>query len=549
MNALVILLVTVGGYLCAYFVYARYLRDKVFQLDPGRPTPSHVYNDGVDYYPARRSVLFGHHFATIAGLGPILGPAIGVIWGWLPAFLWVFLGSIFLGAVHDFSVLAVSLKKQGKFIGEVAEEIAGKRIKQLLQIIVFFMLSLAMGVFVLTISILFRMYPEGIIPTFGLILIAVLLGWGINRIGLPFSLGTLLALVLMVMVVIIGVQFPIVSLSGTSWIFILLGYALIASILPVWILLQPRDYLNAYLLYAGLITMTLGIVLLRPTIAAPLINREAADLPALFPFLFITIACGAISGFHSIASSGTTVRQLDNERDARFIGYGAMLAEGVLALLVILAVTAGIGGIEVWKEHYASWSVAGGLEPKLDAFIKGASIFISQLGIPVRYAAVFLSVMVVSFALTTLDSATRLLRFNVEEMARSYNLKILNNRYSASVVAVAAIGYFALIKSGGQRIGLILWELFGTTNQLLAVLGLLVVTLYLIQRKANYLISLIPMVIMLVITFTALGMQLKSFLMADHKIWSLIMITIILLILSAWIMVDASRRLKSGTEK
>lgn len=186
MNAAIILLITLGGYFFAYFIYGKYLRDKIFKLDPRNETPAHVHEDGIDYVPTRRSILFGHHFATIAGLGPILGPAIGVIWGWLPALLWVFFGSIFLGAVHDFSILAVSLKNQGKFIGEVAEEIVGKRIKSILQVIIFFMLALAMGVFVLTITILFKMYPEGIIPTFGLIAIALVIGTALNRYNTSF---------------------------------------------------------------------------------------------------------------------------------------------------------------------------------------------------------------------------------------------------------------------------------------------------------------------------------------------------------------------------
>lgn len=538
MNSVVILLITVIGYLLAYFIYGRYLRDKIFGLDPAKRTPAHELQDNVDYFPARKSVLFGHHFATIAGLGPILGPAIGVIWGWLPAFLWVFFGSIFLGAVHDFSILAVSLKHRGKFIGEIAEEIAGKRVKQLLQALIFFMLALSMGVFVLTITILFEMYPAGIIPTFGLIIIAMMLGISVTKLHLPFTISAVTGLGLMIILFVVGANYPMTGLSSDTWIFILLIYAAVAAVLPVWFLLQPRDYLNAFLLYAGLIGMFIGILIAHPVISAPVVNTSASDLPGLFPFLFITIACGAISGFHSIASSGTTVRQIDNEKDARLIGYGAMLTEGLLAVLVLLAVSAGIGGINVWQEHYSSWAAAGGLKPKLDAFIMGASLFIGRLGIPVQIAKVFLSVMVVSFALTTLDSATRLLRFNIEEIGRSYRLKFLNNRYLSAILAVVAIGYFALIKSNGKSIGLILWKLFGTINQMVAALGLFVVTLYLIRKKKNYKVTLIPMVFMLIVSFTALIIQMLQFIRAEQKTWSLMLISGSILVITVWLIVQ-----------
>ncbi|MCK4445791.1 MAG: carbon starvation protein A [Candidatus Marinimicrobia bacterium] len=538
MNAAVILLITVVGYILAYFIYGKYLRDKIFKLDPKNQTPAHLYEDGVDYVPARRSILFGHHFATIAGLGPILGPAIGVIWGWLPAFIWVFFGSMFLGAVHDFSILAVSLKNQGKFIGEVAGEIVGKRIKIILQVIIFFMLALAMGVFVLTITILFKMYPQGIIPTFGLIAIALVIGTALNRYNTPFIITTIIGLIFMIGGVFLGIKFPITGISNTNWSYILLVYAFLASILPVWILLQPRDYLNSFLLYFGLITMFLGVLILHPTIVAPIINAEPSDLPSLFPFLFVTIACGAISGFHCLASSGTTVRQLDNERDARFIGYGSMLAEGMLATLVILAVTAGIGSAKIWNEHYASWSIAGGLQPKLDAFIQGASLFIAQLGIPIEIGKVLLSVMVVSFALTTLDSATRLLRYNVEEIGRSYKIKFLNNRYTASIIAVAAIGYFALMKSGGKSIGLVLWKLFGSLNQLVAGLGLFVVTIYLFRKKVNYHVTLWPMLFMLITTIIAIVIQMIEFIKAEQKVWSLIVVASVIIILTVCLIIE-----------
>ncbi|RME04465.1 MAG: carbon starvation protein A [Planctomycetota bacterium] len=622
-DALSFALLSMVGFLAAYFVYGRFIGRKILCLDPERSTPAQLREDGVEYVPTNRFILFGHHFASIAGLGPILGPAIAVIWGWLPALLWVFFGTIFLGAVHDFTVLGVSLRSQGKSITEVSKEVVGERARALFMLIIFFTLALAMGVFVIVIAVLFTdFYPSAVIPTFSLILIACFTGILVYKYRLHLALATGIGLVLMLFSLLLGVRYPfsmysyflssralakveeekenfsryvyVIDFGGgraylqalskdaslgervylrselerinrrlegegklsivavpfleenvstllhyfrargdegmfrelararesakVAWMWILLGYALVASILPVWLLLQPRDYLNSFQLYFGCALMYLGLFLLRPKIVAPALHPQlhffesTSVLPALFPFLFITIACGAISGFHCLVSSGTTVRQLKRETDAQLIGYGGMLMEGSLAVVVILACTAGFPSQESWHYFYRDWHSASGLGAKLAAFINGAGLFISQVGISLSFSKTLVAVVIVGFAMTTLDSATRLLRYNIEEFRHLHSrLNFLSNRYIASFLAVLAIAFFAFLKLDGRSAGLTLWALFGTTNQLLGGIALLVVSLYLYSRGLPYFYTLLPMFFMLGMTLVAMILKWREF--------------------------------------
>ena len=521
MNAIWLGLLSLTGFAVAYFVYGRYLSEKIFALDPTKLTPAHTLTDGVDYVPANKYVLFGHHFASIAGLGPILGPAIAVIWGWVPAILWVTLGTIFFGAVHDLSALCISLKHDGRSISDVTKDIIGPRSRLLFQIIIFFLLALAMGVFAITIAQLFtfkgaewtadsQMYPEAIVPTFCLMLMAIVMGFLVYKRGWALGPLSLVCVVLMFGATWAGISFPFTGLGRDTWVYVLLVYALIASVLPVWLLLQPRDYLNSFQLYAGLFLIFGGLLALRPDVVAPAFNPIAnTGAPSAYPFLFITIACGAISGFHNLVSSGTTARQIDKVRDVTFIGYGGMVAEGVLAVGVIIACVAGAGSAEEWNANYATWgsAVAGGLS----AFINGSGMLMTGLGIPPKWGRVIIATVAVSFAMTTLDSATRLLRYNIEELAKSFNFKPLQNAYAASLLAVAAIGCFALMKVDGKPAGIILWSLFGTTNQVLAVLGLLVVTVWLWRTGRPIIFTMIPMVYMTVTCSYAMLLSLKGF--------------------------------------
>jgi carbon starvation protein len=538
MNALVIAVVTVIAYIIAYRFYARFLGDRVLSLDPRRSTPAREFEDGIDFVPTRRIILFGHHFASIAGLGPILGPAIAVIWGWLPAVLWILFGSILIGCVHDMTTLFVSLRNRGRSIGDVAQNLVGPRARILFLLLIFFTLSLAMGTFVRIIAVLFSdaFHPESVLPVAALIGLALAVGFLVYRRGLGIAPATVVALVIMFFTVWLGIRYPVTGVSQNWWVYLLIVYAYIASVLPVWLLLQPRDYLNAYQLVIGMILMYAGLFVMRPEITAPAVNHAPTGAPSLFPFLFITIACGAISGFHNLVSTGTTSKQLSRETDARPIGYGGMLAEGLLAMVVVLACTSGVTR-SGWLERYASWQTASGLGAKMEAFVVGAGNFISQIGIPAEIAQSFIVVMAVGFAMTTLDSGTRLLRYNLEELGESINMGPLRNRYLAAFVAVLGIAYFSLMTIEGRPAGLTLWELFGTTNQILAALGLLAVSLFLYRMKKPIVYTLIPMVAMMIMTVTAMIMKLRANLEAGH--WPLLAVGVIILILVVWLVVES----------
>jgi carbon starvation protein len=618
-NAALITLVALGALILAYFTYGRFIARNICQLSADRPTPAHTRQDGIDFVPTRVPILFGHHFASIAGLGPILGPAIAVIWGWVPAVLWVVLGSIFIGAVHDLGALALSVRFQGRTIGDVCRDLMGPRARLLALLIIFFLLALAMGAFVNAISGLFVNFnPDAIIPSFGLMLVAMGVGLSVYKFRVGLGLATVVGLVLFASLILCGVRWPVPTyqwfvsaetrdvlkaareaeptgnvpplerpygaaaavehLEATGnqaaaedieaavpetqkwWIYTLLAYAFAASVLPVWLLLQPRDYINSFQLYFALATLLVGL-LVAAAIGAPENHINAAAFrphvplrlpgpgetlqsvptaPSWLPLLFVTIACGAVSGFHSLVSSGTTARQLNRETDARLIGYGAMLTEGALAILVIIACAAGLG-VEAWqKGAYAAWSgiEGGGLPAQLNAVVRGGANYLNQLGIPLHFGRTLLAVTIVAFALTTLDTATRLLRFDIEAICRSVRLNVLANRYFAALVAVAAIAFFGLVPAGRT-----LWILFGTTNQLLAGLTLLTVSLFLYRLSRPIVYTVVPMVLMLAMSIWAMIVSLQGFwdkqeLDRYHK-WSLTVVTLIVLAMSLWLIVEA----------
>lgn len=513
MDSCIVALVGLACLFLGYRFYGRYIAERVLFLDDRRETPARRLEDDRDYVPTRPAVLFGHHFASIAGLGPLVGPALAVIWGWLPAALWIVLGSIFVGAVHDMTVMLVSVRHDGRSIGEATADVVSPRARNLFLVLIFFVLSLAMGVFVLVITILFSdaMYPQAVFPVFALIAIAMVIGWATHRAGVPLGPATVLGVALMLGSIVVGCVWPITAVSASTWKVVLLVYAFLASILPVWLLLQPRDYLNSFELYIAFVLLYAGLFVVHPSLKAPAVNTAPADLPSMMPFLFITLACGAVSGFHSLVSSGTTAKQLDREQDMLPIGYGSMLTEGALGLIVLLACAAGVASREAWHAHYASWATAQGLGAKLEAFINGGATFMAGVGVPELFAKSFIAVVAVSFAMTTLDSATRLLRYNVEEIGRSLDVKALRNPMVASALAVGAIGYFAFMKIGGKPAGMVLWQLFGVTNQLLAALGLLVVAVYLKQRRRPTWVVLLPLVFLFAVAGYALCSQLWGY--------------------------------------
>ena len=784
------LLIAVGAglaFIVAYHTYGRWLGSKIFDVSASLVCPSHRLRDDKDYVPTHKSIVFGHHFTSIAGTGPIVGPAIAVMWGWLPALLWVVLGSIFIGAVHDFGALVVSLRNNGQTVGDIAGRVLNKRVRLLFLLVLFMALTIVLAIFGLVIAAVFRQYPAAIFPCLVQVPIAVGIGLWLHRKGVNILIPSIVALVVMYLTVIFGDQnTPVAefawlpaflsggiesveaalhgfnaymaSLSTITWVALLLGYSYVASVLPVWTLLQPRDYINSLQLISALALIVIGLVVAAaiggaPPVAgadrqplevvAPMVKMDPAGAPLIFPFLFITIACGAISGFHCLVSSGTSSKQLDNERDARFVGYGSMLTEGFLATLVILACVAGLGlgvglrdgihgdywafvGIdgksyevrptsEVWRPYvegpidveeypyfagegpkmplinekpglytggeglfiaadwgqpttpsltgelawvnrYQSWSGAGGLASTVGAFVDGSANFLKAMGIPGGVAVALMGVLVASFAGTTLDTACRLQRYVVQELAATftptpsptacaacgYDLSFnvtgacpecgvptdevlsrepgrvapvradtarlapalfnpmtwLSNKHGATIfavvvaLAIAAMpsasppvslwqavsqgidnlhgeetwshfddgrffhsvdqvsgvhGAWVWLTTHGGKGGMILWPMFGATNQLLGGLAFMVIAFYLWRRGKPIWFLVLPLVFMLIMPAWALyyllfvqgiGME-TGWLGADSLNWPLIVIAIATLLLEVWMVIEA----------
>jgi len=535
-------------YFLFYRLYAkRVLARRVFSLNDDTPTPAHRLRDEVDYVPSNKYILFGHHYASVAGLAPMLGPAIAVIWGWLPALLWVVLGTLLVGAVHDFSSLVLSIRHNGRSVGTIARYVIHPRARLLFLLVIFFLLALAMGVFVLVISGLFAApdsahipptaHPEAVFPTFSLMLIAMGIGFLYYKKHWPLRPLVIGGFIAMLVTTLAGLYMPVTGVSSGSWTWVLLVYAFIASVMPVWLLLQPRDFLNFLLLYLALFAMLLGFFILSPSWSAPAINFHPVGAPPLIPFLFIVIACGAVSGFHGLVSSGTTAKQLDKETDAPFIGYVGMIGESLLALLAVMATTAGaFSSHKAWADFYGTWHKAAGLHQKLGIFIQGTGNFIHQLGVPLGLSQAFISVVVVGFAMTSVDTGTRLLRFNIEEIGETIGIDFLQNRYVATALAVFAIGFFAFFKVGGRAAGLYLWTLFGTTNQIMAGLTLLAVTIYLYRKRKPILYTALPMVLVL-------GATISSMIIGIYKAvaegqWILVVVGGVILFLALWVLVE-----------
>ena len=554
MNSLILVVLAFVGYLLAYRLYGRYLGKRVLKLGTGAGMPAHEFKDGIDYVPTKAHIIFGHHFTTIAGLGPIVGPAIGIIWGWLPAFIWVFLGSIFMGAVHDFTTLLVSARNRGRSIGELTGDIISPSTRYALQFIMQLLLFIVLAVFAMIVGSLFVSYPESVIPVWAQIPVAIWLGWQIRK-GKNDLLYSLVALLLLYGFVILGVRFPVVlpwerEVSVVVWCVVLFVYVYFASTLPVQKLLQPRDYINSHQLLVAMLFLVLGVAVAHPPLAAPAVNQAAfepgSDVPRLAPIMFIVIACGAISGFHSLASSGTTVKQVDREVDTLPIGYGAMITESFLAVLVIVAAGAGLGmgleegglqfsGLDAYRHHYASWSSANGLTAKLAAFITGSANLYSALGIPVKYGAAFVVVFIVSFANTTLDSAARIQRISLQEIFTTPGGRVrkpFQNRYAATLFIVLAAAAMSFFKPGGSG-AMVLWPLFGSLNQLMAALALGVVTVYFRARGIPVGYTLLPMLVILVLTLWAMVRNLAGFI-RDGEVLLLVLSALILL-LTAWL--------------
>ncbi len=551
MNSALLAIVGLSAFAIAYRFYGGFWAKRIYRLDPSRKTPAVEFYDGKDFVPTRKDVLLGHHFTSIAGAAPIVGPAIAVIWGWVPALLWIVLGTIFMGAVHDFGALVMSIRNRGDSIGTVSERLISPRARTLFLLIIFFLLWLVVSVFAMVIAVLFIHYPSSVLPIWLQIPIAVFVGYMIySKGGNPVVWG-LLGLAMLFFTFWLGELFPIrlpedfLGIGARNfWYVLLLIYIYIASTLPVQWLLQPRDYINSYQLYFGVGLLLIGVMVVHPPVVAPALNLHPVGAPPLVPILFITIACGAISGFHSLVSSGTSSKQLKSEPDAHVVGYGGMLLEGSLSLMVVLACTAGIAlssgehsGPAAFTHYYAEWAGGKGLITKLMPFIEGAANIFERIGLPHSIAATAMSVMIICFAATTLDTATRLQRYVLQELARDYHIKPLKNTHGATAFAV---GSAALLIFSNPKGALVLWPVFGTTNQLLAGLALLTLTIYVWKKAgAKYaLLSFIPMLFVVAMTAWAMVLNLLKF-MHQGKIL-LLVVAAIILILDVWLLFEGS---------
>lgn len=588
-------------YLVAYHTYGKWLGKKIFQLNSKAKVPSIELEDGADYVPTGKGIVFGHHFTSIAGTGPIVGPALGVIWGWVPALLWVVFGSILIGAVHDFGALVVSLRNKGQTVGDIAGRVITKRTRILFLSVLFLALTIVLAIFGLVIASVFKNYPQAIFPCLIQIPLAIAIGVTLHRKGASILIPSLISLIVMYLSVACG-NLEILGnfneylggdpsnpdsngLSVINWVVLLLGYSYLASVLPVWTLLQPRDYINSLQLLSALGLVVLGLITAcfwggaaptpgasRPTleIVAPAFNFSPEGAPSIFPFLFITIACGAVSGFHCLVSSGTTSKQLKCESDAQFVGYGSMLTEGFLAVLVILACISGLGlgtgsgenflsGSAAFEARYASWDAAKGLGAKVGAFVEGSANFLKSLGLPAKFSVALMGVFVASFAATTLDTACRLQRYVVQELAgilaprhhvngkrteqyvKGNPLSWLTNRHTATLFAITIAFFIAQLPGGEGKApgtgGLLLWPLFGAINQLLAGLAFLVITFWLRRRGLPYYLALIPGILMLILPAIAMSLNLRDF--ADNNSWLLFGFGFTTIIIEVWMIVEA----------
>lgn len=548
-------------YLLAYHTYGRYLAGRIFRLDDSRPTPAHLRCDGHDFVPTRKDILFGHHFTSIAGTGPIVGPAIGVIWGWLPALAWVVLGPIFIGAIHDMGALIVSIRNNGKSIAEVIGNTISPRARTLFFIIIFFELWIVIAIFALIIALLFGMYPGAVLAVWLEIPIALWVGHRVRQAKGGLLRLSLIGVFLMYATVLIGAYLPVrlPDFLGISpvllWMVLLFAYAAVASIVPVDRLLQPRDYLNSHQLLIAMALLAAGMLIARPEVAAPAFVPKPVGAPALFPFLFIIIACGAVSGFHSVVSSGTSSKQLFRESDSLFVGYGAMLLEGGLAVLVIIACTAGLGlgiadntgqlltGHAAFASRYASWTAASGLGAMLGGFIEGAANMITALGLPRTVAVTIMGVFIVSFAATTLDTATRIQRYVVAELAEHHGLPRLGKRYPATFLAVATAMGLAFYSGDGKG-AMTLWPIFGAVNQLLAALSLLAISAYLLHQRRPAWVAIMPMGFMTAITIWAMAANIDTMWTDGHRFLPLL--SGVILLLQFWMLFESWRVLRNG---
>ncbi|MFH1058717.1 MAG: carbon starvation CstA family protein [Pseudomonadota bacterium] len=535
MNSLTVSIVVLAWFALAYIYYGRFIERTLGRPDPAAVTPAHRLRDDRDYSPSKRRFLWCNHFSSIAGAGPIIGPIVAVSYfGWGPTLIWVALGAVFMGAVHDYLALMVSVRHDGQGISRLASAAAGRSTAALFAVMLYVVLVLLIAVFMVSVAHALINVPALVIPTFGLVGVALLLGWALERWRAPELVASPLAVFLAYFLIWVGYHAPIslpafLGAEGilAFWLVVLTAYCLLASVAPMWMLLRPRDFISGIKLGVGMLLGFAGIALARPVINAPFSQGVLMDHgKPLWPILFVLVACGAISGFHAIVSTGTTARQLNNEKDARGVAFGGMLTEGALALLVVMVVCAGLqwgaapeGLAPAAANQYFATALKNGW---IVAFGHGFGQVVGSLELPLLsagLAALLGAVMVKSFILTTLDAGTRLARFLVNE---SLGKKVpgLGGLWIASLVVLAPAFLLALTNTYAQ-----VWKLFGATNQLIAALTLVTVTVFLSRDHLPRRYTLVPAGFMLLTTTAALLWEMfngmDGYLRAGHEDWLL----------------------------
>jgi carbon starvation protein len=537
MNGIELILIALVMYVVAYRLYGGFITKRL-EVNNNKETPSHTMYDGVDYCPAKAPVLLGHHFASIAGAGPIVGPVIAAGFGWLPVYLWVVFGAIFIGGVHDYSSIVASVRHQSKSIGYIIQSYIGVNGKKLFLIFAWATLILVIAVFTIIVADTFTHIPSAGTSSILFMILAVLFGIALYRLKVQLWIATIVGVILLFLSIPAGNLFPI-QLSAFYWQILLLIYIFVASVTPVWILLQPRDYLNSFFLYALMIGGIVGVFFEAPAINIPAFNSFSLDkVGYLFPALFVTVACGAISGFHSIVGSGTTAKQLNKETDGRIVGYGGMLIEGMLAVLSLVAVASMV------NEEFINILTTKGPVP---AFSLGVARFLNAIpviNISIPLAQTFTALAVSAFALTSLDTATRLARFMFQEYfehKESKEKSFITNRYVSTGITVV---FGAALTFSGQTMSI--WPVFGSANQLLAALALLALTVWIANLKKGFLFVLIPMLFMFAVTLSALGMLIYTNFITTN--YTLAVISILLFTLAVLLGIKAYSVLTNGKE-
>jgi carbon starvation protein len=568
MPAVVIAAVVAVIFLMGYRYYGKYLAEQVYVLDDSRPTPAHTMMDGVDYVPTNKHVLFGHHFTSVAGAAPIVGPAVGIFWGWGPALAWVVLGTVFAAGVHDFGAIVVSMRNRAQNIGTLTRTVINERSRVLFLLIIFFLLTLVNAVFAVVIGNLFVANPGAVIPIFVEIPVAIYIGQYIYRRKTSALVPSLIGVGILYLLILVGQRYPITFVADLSvqlgfqprtlWVVIMFVYAFIASRIPVWVLLQPRDYINSHQLFIALGVIFLGVAVGFDRMVAPVLNTNLPEgSPNFFPFLFVTIACGAISGFHSLVSSGTTSKQIDKETDAKYVGYAGAVGEGSLAVGSILAAGAGIAIVGMdWSERYANFGTASG--GAVGNFVNGVAGFASNLGVPVDLGRIFGAVVVISFAATTMDTGVRLQRYIIAELGSlipekagpvgGVVRKVGSNVTLATAAAVVIPFLLAVAPARGESTAGFafgdLWRIFGTTNQLTAGLALAVIATYVARRGRNPMAQLVPLAFLLTMTTWALFLQVGDLFRAGD--WLLGPLSSFILFLALWLIYEAITSIRAA---